>query len=502
MNLLLFSETSYPRHPGGGGKCAHLIAAGLAARRHQVTLLSLTSDPTVREKIDGVDVHRVQLKRPSGAGRRRPEFDAARSILLHLERHIALDRIDAVHDIGGFLSFFYPVELQLRQRHGIPFVVHFEFLSAAFELSVGGAVDPFSPSILSMEAAVEDRVQCFPVRMADRIICPSFEEAAFVHRLYRPQPSSVAVIPNPVDIDAIGDQPTPRIRERLAPGGEQLVLFGGRVDNPMKGGDVLRRAFERILSTRPNVRLVILGYTARAGDVFRGLESHITPIDWVAGSREVAQILKATDVVVVPSRYEPFGMMCSEAMAAGVPVVVTAVGGLREMVTDGFNGFQLRERDPENRAIELAHHVERILADRALAHRLGANGRAFARRHFGMDTVAARIEEVYRSLPPVAARPVTAPALTVGDRARYVEMLDQVLPAEAANPGEEILHSLQSSIDQRCGRCTRQRLAQEALMYIGARTLMTPAWELESICPLGLLQRDALQAIYQRRLRR
>ena len=62
MNLLFFSEPSYPQHPGGAGKCAHLLAAGLAARGHQVWLVCPAGGAdAVRERISGVDVHRVPI---------------------------------------------------------------------------------------------------------------------------------------------------------------------------------------------------------------------------------------------------------------------------------------------------------------------------------------------------------------------------------------------------------------------------------------------------------
>jgi glycosyltransferase involved in cell wall biosynthesis len=100
----------------------------------------------------------------------------------------------------------------------------------------------------------------------------------------------------------------------------------------------------------------------------------------------------SSDAVVVPSLYEPFGLVALEAMASGVPVVASDTGGLRELVEDEVTGL----RFPPGDHAALARTVVRVLLDPDLARRLGREGRA---RVAGRDTwagAASRTAEVYR----------------------------------------------------------------------------------------------------------
>ena len=86
-------------------------------------------------------------------------------------------------------------------------------------------------------------------------------------------------------------------------------------------------------------------------------------------------VLKSSDVVVVPSRFEPFGIIALEAMAAGGPVVVSRVGGLAEIVEDTVDGLEVEPNSPAS----IAEATVRVLSDRALASRLAQKGREKAK---------------------------------------------------------------------------------------------------------------------------
>jgi glycogen(starch) synthase len=507
MNILFLSEPSYPQHPGGAGKCAHLLAAGLAARGHDVWLVCPTGGgASVRERISGVDVHRVPLSTRRLTAEH-GEAATARAILDYIKHKIPLNRVDVVHDLGGFLSYFYPVEFYLRTALDIPLVVHFQFLNLGYDLSVSPlGEDRFAPGILRLESGVDNRIQCFPVRIADSVIFPSFEEAALGQRLYRPPPGRVAVVPNPVDTRIHSDESSRTWRTRLAPSGEQLVVFGGRIDSPMKGADLVAAAFARIVSVRPNTRLVLLNSGVQVPPPFQRLASSLIPLGWIRDESDVAGIISAADVVVVPSRYEPFGMMCTEAMAAGVPVVATATGGLREMVVDGYNGFLLRARDAGRFEADLAHCVLQILADPQLRRRLGDNAQRSVRERYSVDSVVDTIETIYRLLPrPLSGSHVAAPVMSVVDEERYLSLLERMVGPEGRGAGEVVLKKWKVDIESRCLACNRGRLARESLALLTVSTrgnlksyVQGTEWRdelyqtVEAACPLGLLQRSVV----------
>src|SRR5690242_17800963 len=120
---------------------------------------------------------------------------------------------------------------------------------------------------------------------------------------------------------------------------------------------------------------------------------------------EVIQVLTHATVFVCPSIYEPMGIVNLEAMACRTAVVATATGGIPEVVADGETGLLVpieQERDgtgtpldPERFAADLAAAVNRLLADPALAARLGDAGRVRAERHFGWERAARRTRAVY-----------------------------------------------------------------------------------------------------------
>lgn len=165
-----------------------------------------------------------------------------------------------------------------------------------------------------------------------------------------------------------------------------VVGFVGRIE-PRKGPLDLVQAAPLIRAALPGVRIVLVGddpYDSApqyAGQVraAQGVEH----IPWVPDG---AAVMRHLDVLVAPSRQEPFGTVLAEAMAAGTPVVATRVGGLAEVVADGVTGRLVAPGRPA----ELAAAVLQVLADR---ERMGAAARAHAQR-FGADAYADRVERI------------------------------------------------------------------------------------------------------------
>jgi glycosyltransferase involved in cell wall biosynthesis len=186
----------------------------------------------------------------------------------------------------------------------------------------------------------------------------------------------------PVELD-VPEQPAP-----WAPNGSDgpVIGFVGRLE-PRKGPLDLARAAPAIRAGAPGARIVLVGddpydsapdYVAQV----RAAEG-VEHVPWVADG---AAVMRHFDVLVAPSRQEPFGTVLAEAMAAGTPVVATRVGGLAETVADGETGRLVSPGRPD----ELAAAVLEVLGRRA---QMGAAARVHAQQ-FGADAYADRVEAI------------------------------------------------------------------------------------------------------------
>ncbi|HTX01588.1 MAG TPA: glycosyltransferase, partial [Acidimicrobiales bacterium] len=114
---------------------------------------------------------------------------------------------------------------------------------------------------------------------------------------------------------------------------------------------------------------------------------------------EVVQLLSHSSVFVCPSVYEPFGLINLEAMACGLPVVASAVGGIPEIVVEGETGYLVPV--PEGASglgAALAERVNAVLAEPSRARAMGAAGRRRVEEQFSWRAIAGRTAELYASL--------------------------------------------------------------------------------------------------------
>jgi len=232
----------------------------------------------------------------------------------------------------------------------------------------------------------------------DRVICASEGEKETLVGLYDVPANRIAVVPCGVDTELFYPMDRARVRRNLGlPADEPVVLFVGRIE-PLKGIDVLLRAAAQL---EGRFRLLVVGGDAKdAGRKAElkeladglGISSKVTFMDAVPHD-ELPAYYNAADICVVPSYYESFGLVAVEAMACGVPVVASRVGGLRETVQDGQTGYLVPWRCPE----PFAERLELLLNNETLRRSLGREARAAAER-FRWSEVAARVEEVYHEL--------------------------------------------------------------------------------------------------------
>jgi len=178
-----------------------------------------------------------------------------------------------------------------------------------------------------------------------------------------------------------------------------LVGCVGRIKLVRKGQEVLVRAMARLGRTAPQARCVIVG------SVFPGNESHLEELqrlvaelglsERVLFTGEIADpriVYAALDVFVLPSAQpEPFGGVVMEAMAMGVPVIATAIGGSVDQVAEGVTGFLVPPADPD----ALADRLERLFRDPGLRQQMAAAGPQRIARHFALADKVAGLQQIY-----------------------------------------------------------------------------------------------------------
>ncbi|HSQ80065.1 MAG TPA: TIGR03088 family PEP-CTERM/XrtA system glycosyltransferase [Casimicrobiaceae bacterium] len=178
-------------------------------------------------------------------------------------------------------------------------------------------------------------------------------------------------------------------------------VFGtvGRLQ-AVKNQALLARAFVRLLEIAPDlrerVRLVIVGEGSTRAEITRILaDAGAAALAWLPGARDdVAQALRSFDAFVLPSLAEGISNTILEAMASGLPVIATRVGGNAELVEDGTTGTLVASADSE----ALAMAMLRYARDPGLARSHGQAGRARAEHHFSLDAMVAQYTALYDRL--------------------------------------------------------------------------------------------------------
>ncbi len=240
---------------------------------------------------------------------------------------------------------------------------------------------------------------------ADRVIACSYYMREQIADIFGVEESLVAVIPNGIDADDLQPHDEPelrRLRAEFAAADEKLVLLIGRLVYE-KGFQLALEAMPRLIEAVPGTRFLVAGSGTHEQELRKqatelGLMEHGTFLGWI-GDDVLHSLYRIADVCVVPSLYEPFGLVALEAMASGCPCIVADTGGLREIVAHGEVGLRFRARDADS----LGEMVERVLTDSELRERLVAEGSEHVLR-FDWADVADRTAEVYAELVGDPAR--------------------------------------------------------------------------------------------------
>ncbi len=337
-----------------------------------VSFLCLQPDGPLRQRLDDAGIPVRGIPVPSVVGR--TAFQRGREI----RRFVRAERVDIVHAHDPYANILAVPWARLAGRAGVI------------------ASHRWWKQVHRRKIAIANRVA---YRFAHRVLANSESVGELVVREEGVSRGRVVVIPNFVEEEAFQPLSPDRrasLRERMGVGAGDVVV--GIVANlyPVKNHEMLLRAAARLTAEWPAVRFVLVGdgeERARLADMAQGAGI----LDRVSLPGRISHepgLSGLFDVAVLTSREEGFPNFVVEAMAAGRPVVATAVGGVPDAVVPGETGYLVAVDDD----IALADGLGRLLADPSLRERLGRAGAEVARKRYHVDVVMERLRSLYQGL--------------------------------------------------------------------------------------------------------
>jgi D-inositol-3-phosphate glycosyltransferase len=305
-----------------------------------------------------------------------------------------LDRMRHAPDVSLVHSHYWLsgwAGLRIKNATGLPSVNSFHTLGRVKDLNRARGASQSSRYRLVTEQEVIDA--------SDRIVVSTESEKRDLISHYGARSSDICVALPGVNHDLFTPGIQSAARIRLGWPDVSTVLFVGRIQS-LKGPDVALDAFVRVADQIPAARMLVVG--APSGEdgeaVYEDLQKRVKALDLSdrvtfadpVPHREMPDVYRGSDVVLVPSRSESFGLVAAEAQASGVPVVAADVGGLSSVVGDRAGGVLVDSWDPE----EWSETLFQVLTDRELAGGMALRGH-FGAERFSWESAVERIVDIY-----------------------------------------------------------------------------------------------------------
>jgi len=361
---------------GGSGVVATEIGMALGRRGHRVCFLS--DKPPVRLDLacPNVTYHEVEaLDYPLLAERSYALALAAK--MIEVAQAEKLDLFHLHYAVPHAVSAFLARQVLGTSSPKLVTTLH------GTDVSLVGSDPRFQPLIQ------------FVVRSSDAITTPSRWLAEAAHQeLGLSRDVAIDVIPNFVDTESFRPRDDAAARAASAGLAHRLrVLTHVSNFRPLKRVEDVVRIFAAVRAEIPS-RLDLVGEgpeRARIEDLVAslGLRDHVR---FLGESGDLVALLQQSDLFLLPSQTESFGLAALEAMACGVPVVATDVGGVAEVVVDGETGFLAAAGD----VASMTTHARRLLTDEVLRQRMSHAARHLAVTRFRLSPAVDRYEATYR----------------------------------------------------------------------------------------------------------
>ena len=362
---------------GGSGVVASELARCLADRGHRTHVISSDTPFRLRESDSDVRFHRVET--PGYPLFREPQYLLAlANRLVQVTRAYRLDIIHAHYAIPHAAAAYLARQIlasTAAEGRAVPRTIT---TLHGTDVTILGA-DPSYRETVAFCIDQSDAVTAVSASLRDDT------------RREMPVTSNIVVIPNFLDCSFHRRAPDPQLRARFCRPDEKLITHISNL-RPVKQVEAVVRVFA-LVRERVAARLLIVGEGPELGRAEQlidqlGVTAHV---ELVGEAQDVVGLLSVSDLFLLPSLQESFGLSALEAMACGVPVVASNVGGLPEVVTDGITGFLHPPDDVQG----MAAGAIAILSDPAAHARMAAEGVRLAQERFSANRIVPQYEALY-----------------------------------------------------------------------------------------------------------
>ena len=461
-----------PRIIGGISTHVYHLSRALVERGTSVRVITCDFPNAPSEEIiDGVSVSRVDSGRVPESNFLLWIYHLNSQMISKTIELFETERFDLIHAHDWVVG---RAAVELKNRLGLPLIstIH------ATEIGRGGSLDG------EYRRKVRD-IERLLVEQSDGIICCSNYMLDHIQHVLGAVKTKVRVIPNGVESSRFNGGRQPQLILAGIPEDRKIILYVGRIVRE-KGIFTLLDALEKLRKQGKDVSLVFVGEGPLKEDLAkevlrRKLNDRVTLAGFV-DEKKLVSLYNSSDVFVLPSHYEPFGMVVLEAMASRIPVVVSDVGGLSEIVEDGVTGVKVPAYNPS----ALAEGILRVLEDRELSEQLKENAYRAVQERYRWDMIAEKTIEAYRTRPAEpspSSRAVDVEFLTDPALVQFLLTIGATDGDGAVSAGEiaSLIKSPETPVKLSLGR-------QASLGYVSTKLAPDSARVRYHLSPVGIIK--------------
>ncbi len=363
--------TCYPTY-GGSGIVATELGKELAERGHEIHFISYAPPLRLNKSSPNIEFHEVEVTTY-------PLFDHppyTLALATKMAEVAALQGLDLLHchyAIPHSVSAFLAKSMLMPKKLPVVTTLH------GTDITLVGADRSYLP------------ITKFSIEQSDGITAVSQFLKDATYKTFGVS-NDIEVVYNFVNCDNYKPAPEQAIRDTYAPAGEKVLIHLSNF-RPVKRPTDVVEIFVRVNAEIPSVLLMVGDGPERSNAEWLARHHGVERRVHFLGKRDnIEELLASSDLMLLPSDNESFGLVALEAMACEVPVVASRVGGLPEVVTDGVEGFLVQPRDVSG----MAARALQILGDENRLREMGKRGRATARARFCSSLIIPQYEQYYQ----------------------------------------------------------------------------------------------------------